>query len=201
MAQSGQQSGGALPSHACGPFRVHYNERPTSASYPSGAITISLLFAGTSASEPMPIPSGSALNGAESVGAGMPSYQTPGNSLHDTFVSPTRQRGQRDSMGTLGTPLLSPTPLTTGRRNRRESLGGSVGGASPLFSPSPNIRRRPELGRQDGFRQQTRPNRRREPSVPMSNITDDPNVRLAAPVSSPASVTWLNQLTLLHARR
>lgn len=120
----------------------------------------------------MPLPSGSALN-RDIAGAGAPSYQTPGNSLHG--ASPVsfnvREPGRRDSLGTsMGTPLISPT-----RGNRRDSLGASVGG-TPLFSPNANGNRRPELGRSDGPRQGMRTARRREPSVPMSQI-DDPDVR------------------------
>ena len=139
-------------------------------------------------SEPMPVPSGSALFGAGSVGAGAPSYQTPGNSLHE-FVSPPRHRGRRESLGTVGTPLSPPALGSTERPNRRDSLGLSVGGSFPLTPTSPSLRR-PELGRLDGFRQQTRANRRL--SMPMSNITEDPNVRpLSPPLHHPYA--WVKQ--------
>ena len=113
----------------------------------------------------MPLPSGSALD-REHTGAGAPSYQTPGNSLHG--ASPpslnARERGRRNS---LGTPLISPSPNAI--RRRRDSLGASVD------TPLTNGNRRPELGRTDGPRQQMRSARRREPSVPMSQV-DDPDV-------------------------
>lgn len=136
--------------------------------------------AGTSASEPMPLPSGSDLNG-EPLGAGAQSYQTPGNSLHGASPASfsARERGRRDSLGTsMGTPLISPS------RNRRDSLGASQG--TPMLSPNANGNRRPELGRSDGPRQRTAPRtgRRREPSVPMSQI-DDPEVRLCPSLSLP----------------